>query len=106
MATPVVVFDTSVFFSYVFNPRRPYSALEALRAGRPIAITCASTMAELREVSLRHVQAAHVDAFIIELQRLTKSFPEPSPHFVHQTDPKHSVFFNRAIEARADYLVT
>jgi putative PIN family toxin of toxin-antitoxin system len=106
MTTPVVVFDTSVLFSYVFKPGRPYSVLEALRAGRLIAVTCGSMIAELREVSLRHVQSAQVDAFINEFLRLAKLFPDPPNHFVHQTDPKDSVFFDLAIEARADYLVT
>ncbi len=87
MARLVVVFDTSVLFSYVYKPSRPYSVLEALRAGRLAAVTCGSMIAELREISLRHVGAAQVDAFINEFQLLARFFPDPSTHFVHQTDP-------------------
>jgi putative PIN family toxin of toxin-antitoxin system len=106
MRTPLVVFDTSVLFSYVFKPGRPYFLLASLRSGRLIAVSCGSILSELRDVSLRHVQVAQLEGFTSEFLRLAEVLPDPAKHFVHQTDPKDSVFFDLAIETRADYLVT
>ncbi len=106
MTKPIVVLDTSVLFSYVHNPSRRYAVLDAVHDGDLTAVACSSTLAELRDVSLRFFEADRLDSFLKHFLPAVTLVPEPQVRFNLYDDPKDSIFFNLAIETGASYLVS
>ncbi|MBC7785536.1 MAG: PIN domain-containing protein [Burkholderiales bacterium] len=103
-----VVLDTSVLLSYLLNPGKAYAVREAIQppAGMLLAVTCESVIAELRDVGLRYADVESVDAFLREYRIIAKCFPDPPSRFIHATDPKDSQFFDLAIEANAEAIIS
>src|SRR6266508_554110 len=109
----LVVIDTDILISTAGHPDKRFAIWEALRAGRIIAATCEAAIAELELVAARPiVQSAlpllekNFPSFLAEYRSLAQLIPPPPQRFILQIDPKDSLFFNIAIQAKAEILTT
>src|SRR5262249_40218156 len=105
--------DTDVLVSTAGHPDKRFALWEAVRGGRVIAVTSDNAIAEFEAVAARPIVRealplleASLASFLKEYRSLARLIPEPPSRFVLEVDPKDSLFFNLAIESRADVLTT
>jgi putative PIN family toxin of toxin-antitoxin system len=103
---PLVVLDTSVLFSYIHNAKRQFAIRDAIKSGDLTAVLCDFTLGELTEVALRFHDRATVDGFVTEICKNALTILDPPARFTLLSDANDSIFFNLAIESKANYLVT
>ena len=109
------VLDTSLLVSLAGRPDRPFATRAAVDDGRLVAVACPATLEELRDVlsreGIRRAYAPHLDPpkdeeFARDLASRAILLPDPPGVFDLRSDPDDSVFFNLAIAAAAELLVS
>lgn len=109
----LVVIDTDILVSTAGHPDKRFALWEALRAGRMTAVTSVAAIAELEHVAARPkvlstlpLLERNFSSFLAEYRSFARIIPQPPERFVLRVDPKDSLLFNIAIEARTEILTT